>query len=462
MLNVVVTAWIGQTVRNLVSGPVLVELRQFFHVTIVSPFGDEVIKKNLGEGGDVSHKVFAVPLWRMPSLQGRLAILLYRWNYHSLWQLHHPASPEKWIRKWYRLNRLRFFLDHLGGKIVTYLRSRKNPDQDWLRDFIYLTPLRRQFGPVDVFLLGSTDISKDQIIAYSCKRLGIPVVVIVHSWDVLPARGLLSVRPDRLLVWNKFMFDDAVRLHGMPNDRIDIVGVPQYETYRNLAESTDRQAFRYRLGIPEGSKILTYTCSAEWVVPDEYEIVRELVNSVTNNIFGQTFLIIRLLPGGERNRHYLSEYEDSDLPVRLDMPDPSFAAMNAGTPDSGESIRNFVELMQYSDVVINVASTITLDAILFDRPVVCPKFHLSVASTDWNSIENVYRSSHFSRVVDSGAVHLPERVEEMFEAIDISLCVPDEKSKERRQLAEEMMPNLPSARLIAKAIQRAAKEKSVA
>ena len=121
MPNVVVTAWMGQTIRNLISGPVLVQLQEFFDVTIISPFGDQLIKNNVGNGNEISYRKFEVPRWRMPGLQGWLAALLYRWNYYSLWQVHQPASNEKWIQKWYELNRLKFMLDYLGGKIVTYL-----------------------------------------------------------------------------------------------------------------------------------------------------------------------------------------------------------------------------------------------------------------------------------------------------------------------------------------------------
>ena len=82
--------------------------------------------------------------------------------------------------------------------------------------FIYLFPIQSQFKNVDVLLTGTTKLPKDQQLNYTDKRVGIPVVSLVHSWDNLTSKGLLSAIPDRLLVWNEVMASEAEAFHGIP------------------------------------------------------------------------------------------------------------------------------------------------------------------------------------------------------------------------------------------------------
>ena len=87
--------------------------------------------------------------------------------------------------------------------------------------------------------MASIDAQKDKELIYSCKKFGIPVVALVHSWDNLAAQGYFSCKPDRLLVWNEKMAEEAETLHGIDRDHVDIVGGPQYELYRRIATQTD-------------------------------------------------------------------------------------------------------------------------------------------------------------------------------------------------------------------------------
>jgi hypothetical protein len=143
------------------------------------------------------------------------------------------------------------------------------------------------------------------------------------------------------------------------------------------------------------------------------------------------------------------------MPVRFDHPDSGFAAQNTKSVGKYDSIQHFVELMKFSDVVINSASTTTLDAILFDTPAICPIFNFKVSADSWNSAyAHHYESSHFCRVVESGAVELPANVQELSDAITRSLSTPNQLQSKRDSFVEDMMPNLPTAQLIKEVIEK--------
>ena len=447
MKRIAVTVWMGMTVRNLLYGSSIERLSQEYEVTIISNY-EAMLREVFPEGdNNFRYQRLKIPRGKLPGFQGRLVRWLYIWNYVAFWLDKKPKMPSIALQ-WERENRpVRYRINILGAKIIRRMR-RGRSDRDVLRDIAYYVPIKNQFSDIDAVLVSSTDTEKDQMLIYALKKNGIPVVCLVHSWDNLPSHGLLSAIPDRLLVWNSFMAEEAMVLHGIPQERIDVVGVPQYETYRRIAETTDEGSFRERLKVSEDTKIITYTGTVGWVYPDEQQLLESLLLEIAKGRFGKATLVFRLHPTDERTPLYINKYMNTDLPIRLDEADSGFAAMNTGNIGALNSVRNFVELMQFSNVVLNIASTISLDATLFNTPVICPKFSFNLPLDSWNSTNKLYDSDHFSRVVKFGAVSLPDNMHEMSEDIDNALNSPTEKEKERQLLTSKLMPKLPTSRLI--------------
>ena len=112
--------------------------------------------------------------------------------------------------------------------------------------------------------------------------------------------------------------------------------------------------------------------------------------------------------------------------------------------------------MQYSDVVINLSSTIALDAVLFDTPVICLNFNY--LDNEWVSAPSHHRCEHYRPIVESKAVEFPNNLDELLSMINLYLEDPSKKSAERQQLSDRMMPDLPTSRLVVEAIEKAIQE----
>lgn len=92
--------------------------------------------------------------------------------------------------------------------------------------------------------------------------------------------------------------------------------------------------------------------------------------------------------------------------------------------------------MKYSNVVLNLASTITLDAIIFDTPVICISFNADETIKDhWNNAEQWYKSSHYTDIINSNSVKIAKNFAELEKYI--SLYISDDKmdSQNRKGLA---------------------------
>jgi hypothetical protein len=72
---------------------------------------------------------------------------------------------------------------------------------------------------------------------------GIPVGMLLYSWDNLSTKGCLHRPPDRLFVWNEGQRDEARTLHGFPDDRVVVAGAPRFDQFFDLRPRLTREEF---------------------------------------------------------------------------------------------------------------------------------------------------------------------------------------------------------------------------
>ena len=232
MYKIALTVWMGMTVRNLLYGPTIERLSQEYDVTIISNY-ELLLRKALKKfANKIEYQKLRIPRWQLPGFQGRLIRWLYKWNYFALWLEKKPKTPGI-IIQWERTNRpIRYFLTMFGARIVTILRY-GNVNRDVLRDIAYYFPVRKQFLGTDAVLVASTDMEKDQMLIYSLKKAGIPVVCLVHSWDNLTTKGTFNFTPDLMLAWNKYQVKEANEIHKIPLNNIVVTGSPFMDKWFN-------------------------------------------------------------------------------------------------------------------------------------------------------------------------------------------------------------------------------------
>jgi hypothetical protein len=125
------------------------------------------------------------------------------------------------------------------------------------------------------------------------------------------------------------------------------------------------------------------------------------------------------------------------------LPDSGFVVQNTWSVGGLDSIQAFVELMIFSNLIINMSSTIVLDAICFDTPVIRTKFNFDHDQNSWTAAHNNFLADHYKPSVQSNAVYFPKSSKELDSAIQEALENPAERSK-----AGEVIPELPTSALI--------------
>ena len=117
----------------------------------------------------------------------------------------------------------------------------------------------------------------------SARAMGIPVGMLLFSWDNLSTKGALHVSPDRLFVWNERQRREAWELHGFDPDRTRITGAARFDPFFALTPTLTREAFCAPLGIDPSKAILLYLCSSRLVAEREPAFIREWRSAIRSS-----------------------------------------------------------------------------------------------------------------------------------------------------------------------------------
>jgi hypothetical protein len=101
-----------------------------------------------------------------------------------------------------------------------------------------------------------------------------------------------------------------------------------------------------------------------------------------------------------------------------------------------ENTRHLADTLHHSDVVLNVASTLAIEASIFDTPVINIGFDGQPGSNS-RLMEWHYGSTHFQKVVRSGAVRIAQSADEMIALINQYLIDPSLDAAGRRRIVED-------------------------
>ena len=99
-----------------------------------------------------------------------------------------------------------------------------------------------------------------------------------------------------------------------------------------------------------------------------------------------------------------------------------------------ENQRHLGDTMCYADVVVNVASTIAIEACIFDTPVVNICFDGPGETPYVKSARRYYSFTHYVNITDRGAVRVAQSPDEMVAMVARYLADPSLDAPGRRQV----------------------------
>lgn len=199
---------------------------------------------------------------------------------------------------------------------------------------------------------------------------GLSIVHYIGNYDNLSSKGFRGIDPSCLLVWGPSMKDDAEKLQHIAADIITVVGSLRYNDTIFLSVSVSRDKFLKSVGLDPNKKTIMY---AGFVLEHSYfemlEAYKELIRERTD-----CQLIMRLYP----NKDFMnSVYISAIIGYTATLPG-TFVSLADPYYKRGDREKEVLQIEEYElvnslsscDVVVNQFSTISIEACLYDKPVI--------------------------------------------------------------------------------------------
>ncbi len=276
------------------------------------------------------------------------------------------------------------------------------------------------------------------VMAAAAKRLKIPTLAFITSWDNISTKHRLVYQYDSYVVWSEQMKDELHEFYPQSRNRpVIVAGSPQYDVFFQPRYRRSREEFLRGYGLDPARPVILYSLGSPNMLREDYGAVDFAERMFAHPALSQAQLIIR--PHPAKLEAALTALE----PVRAKYPQVVIQGPHRSwskTPfQNEESIVEWVNTVRHADVVINLSSTMAIDAAIFDRPVVNLDFDPEPGTPNRQLVEDAnHKWNHFKPIAESGALWMVKNMDEMVRATETYLCQPELHREKRRWIVERV------------------------
>jgi hypothetical protein len=205
----------------------------------------------------------------------------------------------------------------------------------------------------------------DASLIAAARRFGVPSLGSVRSWDNLQKH--LRTRADGLTVWQALNAREAVAIDRYRPEQIAPVGAPQLDVYfrPSLPALTPKD-----LGLDPRKKTLLLATSSFTYDSDQTYLVDMLIEAIRNGEIRHPLQIVLRLHPDDRVGRYLKYRHAPE--IILDIPEHYLATL--GWTMTVDDLERMAALLRLADVMVNFATTVTLEAAIVDTPTLLVAF----------------------------------------------------------------------------------------
>lgn len=276
----------------------------------------------------------------------------------------------------------------------------------------------------------------------AARQLQIPTAGFIRSWDNISSKGRLAAPFDDYFVWSDHMRQELIGLY--PNvspDRCHVVGSPQFDPYGEAEHLLTKEEFFASIGADPSRPLICYSGGDDLTSPEDQDIVRILMEQVRDGrISSNVQVLVRPSPVDDGTRY---ERVRADFPEML-FEQPAWLKPANGNhagyiPLPADSVF-LANLTAHADLNINVASTMTVDFGLHDKPVVNVAFDIAKKPVRGQPLwELFYQWEHYRPVVELGAARCARSPLEMTNHVNAFLADPTLDRQGRKAFCDQLV-----------------------
>jgi hypothetical protein len=247
-----------------------------------------------------------------------------------------------------------------ANRLLRFLRAleRAIPTSGRINDFI------RAQRPDCVVVTPLVEYASTQVeFLKSARRLEIPTVIAVASWDNLTNKGLLRFDPERVLVWNAQQREELEEMHGVSGDKAVLTGAQRYDEWFERTPTASAEELKGRVGLDPARPFLLYTCSSPFIAPNEVEFVRRWIGALRASDDPELAHIGVMVRPHPQN---FKQWEGVDL---CEFEDVVIHPQGGAQPDAGLARSDFFDSIHHSAAVVGVNTSAMVESAVLGKNV---------------------------------------------------------------------------------------------
>lgn len=271
--------------------------------------------------------------------------------------------------------------------------------------------------------------------------LKIPTTTVIYSWDNLP-KARLALRADSYLVWSDFMKKEMQLYYPeIPSDTIYVTGTPQFEFYQDQQNIIEKDVFFKKYNLDPDKKIICFSGDDIKTSPDDPSYLKDIAEELTQyGLQEQYQILLRRCPVDFSGR--FDEVVDKYRTLIKEAPPLWYFNTNMEWNSIYpliEDVKLLVSTAFYSDIVINVGSTMAFDFAMFNKPCIFINYDQEIKKNSEWSVETIYKFQHFKSMVDLEVVGWINQKSEIASKIQQAIEFPQGVGKDKKEWMQRIV-----------------------
>jgi hypothetical protein len=432
--RVVVVLPRGEAIRNFVYTGALSMLRREADLTLLSVIPNERVRELLAQEGGGVQELKGAPSRRPVRFLWELAEMAHgRWLWSAAaqerWRLRdaEARTPGEKVKRGVKKAISLPFATRRGVEVLSEFQGLASR---WLRTTDEYVDLLRRLRPALVFNGSHVHSHLAHPVVEAARWLGIPTAAFIFSWDNLTSQGRILPPYDHYLVWNESLRDQLLALYGRVDPaHVHVTGTPQFDFYARPEFHDDRETFCAAVGADPARPIVLYSTGMANHMPGE-EIIVERIADMLARMADRPQLLVRVYAKDRTGRF------DALKDRRRDVLFPPIPWEPAHLTPLPEDARLLTNMLFHAAAGINVASTVSLELCMFDKPVLNVGYNPPGDVPVPVDYVRYYDYDHYRPVVASGAVELARSEAQLEDMLRAALANPGRLAAERRALVK--------------------------
>ncbi|MCO6164199.1 hypothetical protein [Flavobacterium sp. NRK F7] len=429
----------GETIRNFIYTGIVKDIMKYFHVTLYAVKPNETIWKLLAENSNQLYEL------KTEKFSYRYKIFFEIFDLAHNRYMWSEAAKVRWEMRDVEANSIKKKIIRRIKKSIAVLLAHRKTLQWAEKIDAWLASKEKQVLEYQKFLLENkfdlvfnTSHSHARIalpLVYAANNLNIKTATFLYSWDNLTSQGRVVPRYDFYFAWNSKIKNDFHTIYPhVKKSQVIVTGTPQFINHFDKDKCLSKNELYEKLGLNLEDKYFLYSSGMSHHMPYEPYVV-ERIADIIYSIQPEIKLVVRTY--AKDTASVFSELKTRRKDILIPEVDwePNFQ-----TPLISDQ-EFFVSLMKNAIAGINVASTVSLELCMLNKPAINVGYNPPDKNIYPYNYTRFYSFDHYKPIVESGAVQVAINEAHLKKLLKNAIENPEEYGIERQKLIADFFEN---------------------